>query len=238
MWVEPDPEVPCTGSGRTDLDHIWASKPSGGVPFRAFQAAEHPEDAPTVFPEIPHVHRGYSTVVVTGSSGLFLRQDQSEEVVFWLELENIRRRLAEEHILVERQRERLECRLGVAFEVEPVEDGVGHRAEEIIEEALASRDGSPALGWLRSFSLAAERQSFAASTLRCLGRLANVGSSSWRARLVGEALSLGDVELRDAAVHAAESWGDQEFAGVLASHQETEPWLAEYIHDVIEDLRA
>ncbi len=43
--------------------------------------------------------------------------------------------------------------------------------------------------------------------------------------------------MRDAAVQAAESWGG-DLADILRTHHEPEPWLREYIRDVISDLGA
>ena len=51
-----------------------------------------------------------------------------------------------------------------------------------------------------------------------------------------DALALDDVEIRDAAVQAAELWGDREILLVLKSHSEPESWLRDYIFDVIDDL--
>ena len=54
--------------------------------------------------------------------------------------------------------------------------------------------------------------------------------------LVRDGLAMDSVEIRDAAIQAAESWGDSELLDVLRSHSETEPWLQQYILDVIDDL--
>ena len=48
---------------------------------------------------------------------------------------------------------------------------------------------------------------------------------------------MDDVEIRDAAVQAAESWGGREVVDVLMSHDEPEPWLRECIPEIIDDLR-
>ena len=47
---------------------------------------------------------------------------------------------------------------------------------------------------------------------------------------------MDSLEIRDAAVRAAEWWGDPEMRSVLESHSERETWLEEYIADVIDDL--
>ena len=144
--------------------------------------------------------------------------------------------LPQKDLVEDQERERLANRLWAAFDADPLEDGMFHPAEEIIGEALRSTEDKPVLNWFRTFSLDAERPSFAASVLRCLGRQMPMGTDSWRAELVRDGLSMEDVEIRDAAVQAAESWGDRNLADVMKAHSEAEPWLREYIKDVISDL--
>ena len=135
-----------------------------------------------------------------------------------------------------RGRERLADRLRASFEVDYVEDGKGHTAEEIISEALRSAEDERVLDWLRAYCTDATQPSFAASTLRCLGRHDYVGTTSWRVGLLRDTMAMDSVEVKDAAVQAAESWGDSEFVEVLRSHIEPEPWLRQYILDVVGDL--
>jgi len=123
-----------------------------------------------------------------------------------------------------------------AFETDPLEDGTNHPAEQIIRKALRFSEDRQIFDWFKNFSLDIEHPSFAASVLRCLGRQENPGTSSWRAELVHRGLTVDNVEIRDAAVQAVESWGDPELANILKLHHETEPWLREYILDVINDL--
>ena len=143
---------------------------------------------------------------------------------------------AQKALVEDRERERLANRLWTAFAADPLEDGMSHPAEEIIGEALRSTEDKPVLDWFRTFSLDAERPSFAASVLRCLGRQTPPGTDSWRTELVRGGLAVDDVEIRDAAVQAAESWGDRSLADVMKAHREAEPWLREYIENVISDL--
>lgn len=131
---------------------------------------------------------------------------------------------------------RLANKLYAAFEAEPLEDGMHHKAEYIIGQALQSGEDQRILERLRAFSLDDTQPVFAASVLRCLGRQEHLGTSSWRSELVRDALALDDVEIRDAAVQAAELWGDREILPVLKSHSEPELWLRDYISDVINDL--
>lgn len=143
---------------------------------------------------------------------------------------------AEQELIDEREQMRLAHKLHAAFEAEPLEDGMHHEAEEIIEQVLQSGEDERILNWLSTFSLDDTQPAFAASVLRCLGRQEYLGTSSWRSALVRDALALGDVEIRDAAVQAAELWGDRDILPVLESHSEPESWLRDYIFDVIDDL--
>ena len=118
----------------------------------------------------------------------------------------------------------------------PLEDGMQHPAEEIIADELESRKSQRVLEWLRDFCMDASQPSFAASVLRCLARQDNVGTVAWRVGLVREGLAMQSVEIRDAAVQATETWGDSNLLEVLRSHTEKEPWLRQYISDVIDDL--
>ena len=130
---------------------------------------------------------------------------------------------------------RLEAGLSAAFEARPVEDCVAHPAERILEDAMRG-DGQSLVRNQAVARCSEPARPLAASTLRCLGRLSRPRSAKWRAALVRDALVSGDAEFRDAAVQAAESWGDPDLISVLRSHRESEPWLREYVKDVIEDL--
>lgn len=136
-----------------------------------------------------------------------------------------------------REYERLENRLMAAFESEPLEDGIDHPAERIIDDVLGSIDEGRVLAWLREWSVNVENPGLAASVLRCLGRR-RPGTSAWRVEVVRATLAADDVEMRDAAVQVAESWGDAGMLEVLSDHVEELPWLRAYIGDVVQDLGA
>ena len=138
----------------------------------------------------------------------------------------------------DRERARFTFWLWAAFEADPFEDGMYHPAEQIIEKALQSRESQRVLEWLKDLSLDTTHPSFSAEVLRCLGRQTHPGTVAWRARLVRDGLAVDDVEMRDAAVQAAEWWGDPNMRNVLESHSEPEPWLRDHIRDVIDDLGA
>ena len=137
--------------------------------------------------------------------------------------------------LIEKQN-KLAIWLYSAFEYEPFENGMDHPADQIIEDALRSTGDEGILEQFSALCLDVERPDFASSILRCLGRQTDIGDAAWRAGLVRDALATDDVEIRDAAVHAAEFWGGTDFVDALISHNEPVPWLQDYIRDVVDDL--
>ena len=134
------------------------------------------------------------------------------------------------------RRARLAGRLWRAFEAEPVEDGMDHPAEHVIRATLELGREHGALAWLAEWALDMEEPTFAASVMRCLARQEQPGTVLWRAALIEAALAGESIEIRDAAVQAAESWGEPEIAAVLHGHEEPVGWLRKYIRDVLEDL--
>ena len=130
----------------------------------------------------------------------------------------------------------LETKLDIAFEANPLEDGIVHQAEQIIDNALRlSVNQDHLLDFLADMTVNIKHPDFAASVLRCLSRL-QLGKSTWRTKILQSALTSEDVEIRDTAVEAAETWQDIELRGVLQRHNESAPWLRNYIGDVIADL--
>ena len=129
----------------------------------------------------------------------------------------------------------LETRMRIAFEDDPLEDGIEHEAERIVDDVLRSMDEPQVLVWFRDRAVDRTDPGFASSVLRCLGRR-RPGTSAWRAGIVQAALAADDVEMRDAAMQAAESWGGQEVRNVLRNHVESTPWLREYLEDIVQDL--
>ena len=136
---------------------------------------------------------------------------------------------------LDRLEKELEAKLATAFEIDVLEDGIGHPAEEIIEDALGilgRHNGPKVLGRLATN---VARPDLSSSVLRCLGRRGQ-DSSSWCADLIKIALMADDVEMRDAAVQAAETCGGSEARSALVGHDEPVPWLRTYVEEVIEDL--
>lgn len=126
-------------------------------------------------------------------------------------------------------------RLDMAFDAEPLEACVWHPAEDLLAAALEP-DSSPAvLRAIRDRCLDADRPVFASELLRCLARLPAPGSESWRCGLVRDALSSGTLEVRDAALEAADAWADAAVLRVLRSHRDSDPEFQGHIESVIRD---
>ena len=130
----------------------------------------------------------------------------------------------------------LATELRASFEDSPVEDGMGHPAERIIAKTLAQVGDKRALRWLKDFCVDVSQPVFAASVLRCLARNDSIGTTSWRGDIVRDSLASDSVEMRDAAIQAVETWGDLSLLEPLRAHSDPEPWLQQYVLDVIDDL--
>ena len=113
---------------------------------------------------------------------------------------------------------------------EPIEDGVAHPAEQSVEKYLRTHGDQHVAQALKSLSA-----SEAASLARLLGRAENVGARM-REQVLAWGLASSSVELRDAAIQAAENWGDARLAPLLRAHLDDVPWLAKYAADVARDL--
>ena len=136
----------------------------------------------------------------------------------------------------EHDRRRFLDRLHASFDAEPLEDGMDHLAEQVITAALESEDRDTTLQWISSACLESENPAFAAATFLCVARQPGIGTAAWRAQLVHRGLAADEIDLRDAAIQAAESWGDPGLGQILAAHSEPVSWLEEYRRGVIDDL--
>lgn len=129
---------------------------------------------------------------------------------------------------------RLQSRIISALEAEPIEDGFTHPAESPLAEAVRDH-GTDAASWLQTLLFETVIPGLGPAVLRLLGRLSPL-SESWRTQVVRKALESPDIEMRDAAVQAAELWEDAGTVQVLREHDESTPWLRDYVYAVIRDL--
>lgn len=117
------------------------------------------------------------------------------------------------------------------IDAEPVEDGVNHPGEVCVAEFLLLH-GSETLPSLVASSDHPRR----AALLRLLGR-SNSLDTNICVELVASALSSSNIEVRDAAIQAAEHWEAPAIIAELRKHREETPWLADYIGQVIAATR-
>ena len=130
----------------------------------------------------------------------------------------------------------LEASLHRDFDAETLEDCIFHAAETTIAEALNKGHTNQVLDFLGGICLDAQRPGFASSVLRCLSRQGMVGTAAWRVKLVRAGLASDSLPIRDAAVAAAEEWGDEPMRAILAKHSDPVYWLDSYIQKVVAGL--
>ena len=111
-----------------------------------------------------------------------------------------------------------------------------HPAESVITAVLDSEDRDTVLRSIRSFCLDSSNPAFAAAVFVCVARQPGVGTARWREELVRGGLAVDEVEVRDAAMQAAEYWADSGLLHVLSAHSEPVGWLDEYRRGVMDDL--
>lgn len=115
---------------------------------------------------------------------------------------------------------------------EPVEDGRNHPAEVLLRGYWEEHPDH--LSWSEALE-GAERPGLFADFLRLAGRVRPSGKNL-RDRILEDGLASASVEVRDAAVQAAELWADSSAAAALARHHEDVPWLADYIDRVRREI--
>jgi hypothetical protein len=127
-----------------------------------------------------------------------------------------------------------EQRIQLALEFEPVEDGHTHTMEDYLKKIIYER-GQEIGSWLIDVISGRWNQCLAAELLRLVSRQKPF-TENWRLDVIRTALSSPNVELRDAAVQAAELWEEPQAVEVLQQHEERCAWLADYIKRVVQDL--
>ena len=122
-----------------------------------------------------------------------------------------------------------------AIDIEPVEDGFEHPAENLLKEALLSHPRET-IDWFYELISEENNTAVVASILKCIGRMEVGMCEEWGFDLVRKALQHKDVEVRDAAVQVLESWGTEKAIRLLKEHHDDVSWLQDYIDRVARDL--
>ncbi len=138
---------------------------------------------------------------------------------------------------IDQQYIRFRSKLIAALLDEPIEDGVTHPAEGLIDEALRV-DPSDCQNWLSQVLVEhyPTRPSLCASIVRCIGRLNYDRIRGWGMRVIDDALQNRDAEVREATIRALEAWGGPAALKMLRRHEDPVAWLNEYVQQVIVDL--
>jgi hypothetical protein len=140
---------------------------------------------------------------------------------------------------IEKTRLRFEQHLYTSFENEPIEDGVSHPAEQIIQENL---EKYPTLApvWLedifnRNLKI---NSTISEGILRCIGRLNFERTADWKINLVKIGLESALVGIRESALRALERWGGEKATELIRLHilHETNKWLKNYANAILSDL--
>lgn len=134
------------------------------------------------------------------------------------------------------RRDRFAEEITASLREQSLEDGAYHPAEDILCSAMQEL-GSEGPRWILSFySRLIPQPSLAADLVQISARLPEEVGGDWEVQLAEAALQHRDVYVRDSAARALSHWGGPGCLRALRQHQESEPWLAAYIRDVIEDL--
>ena len=119
----------------------------------------------------------------------------------------------------------------------PLEDGMLHPADSIVAHQLCVDKGECISSLDRAFrGFLSSRPQISAAILRLVGRLDYVDVGRSGMSLARAGLGQGDVEIREAAVRALENWGGAEATRLLRNHRDAEPWISDYVKQVIADL--
>ena len=119
------------------------------------------------------------------------------------------------------------------IEHETVEDGYIHSAEDRISMHI-ERFGAAGL---IEYALTGEGPSRSSDFIRLLGRLQEV-EGDLRRSIVERGLASPHVDVRDAALYAAETWEDPSLIPLLRTHRDPVRWLAAYAEQIVQDLGA
>ena len=192
------------------------------------------------------VHGTISTIAATIDPASASRAASSGAILMAQEILNLLQHFAQIYLskayaetrleTVQQWKRALDISLYTSFEETPLESCAYHPAEKIIEDALHTIPDGLAYSFLKDYCLDDEKPVYGASVLRCLSRLTSPGTPEWRAQIICGALTSSNLELRDNAIQAAESWEDRRLASILRAHEEPEPYLREYLQHVIAEL--
>lgn len=126
------------------------------------------------------------------------------------------------------------------LELEPIEDGVSHPIERILQD-LISKSSQVGRDWITaSFQrlIDEKKDSIAAGLLQCIGRIKSDALETIIEDLVSQGLAHSNAEVRESAISVMEQLEHQSFVSTLGNHQDSVPWLQRYARKVASEIAA
>ncbi|MBI4601335.1 MAG: hypothetical protein HY721_05160 [Planctomycetes bacterium] len=118
---------------------------------------------------------------------------------------------------------------------DPLEDGVSHPADGILQDLILEKADAVAI-WMGALLRRGRDASLVAAMIKCLGRLDPCKVPEWGVPYLEEALRRADIEVRDAAVQALELWATPASFATLRRHRDPVPWLQEYVQRLLREV--
>ena len=144
--------------------------------------------------------------------------------------------LGQAPVKVQEIQDKLISNLIIQFRDHPLEAGIHHPAEDILERAFQNIDSSVLMSILKGICTYSPSNVLSSSTLACLGHLTEPGTSEWRRQLIGDCLDNRSADIRHAAIQAVENWQERNLADILRSHKDLFEWINDYAQGVARDL--
>lgn len=179
--------------------------------------------------------RGYrGGLVLPGSKELWRSVDTGPALLQWLAA-NYSDSPLSRHGGICYDGSRLAKRVRMLLLEQPLEDGRVHEAETILEQAAAC--GAIDSSWAAEFAGSVTPKELP-DLVVLLARVGLPSHAAHRERLLTTILVNEDPSIRLAAVQALELWGDKAVLRAAASHEESVPWIRDYLAGVIRDINS
>lgn len=112
------------------------------------------------------------------------------------------------------------------FELEPF----GEHPAELTARHMFSSYEIASKKWVMGLD---ENTKLMPEIIEILGRF-RPADDAWRAKCIAEWLQKANVQVRDAAIRAAENWGDNKCISILRAHEEKIDWLRAEIESILQ----
>jgi hypothetical protein len=116
------------------------------------------------------------------------------------------------------------------IKLSPVEDGMSHLAEPLLEKFLDEYGINIFLEILN------QSKNDVDSFIRLLGRIKGLSTDKSVLAFIAKSIYSRDLTIRDAVLQAIELWNDTSYLPILKSYIESEEWLDKYRGEIIAQL--